>query len=276
MPHTNSFKTNKEYYERLFGRRNTPKKNPNAKTVIDNASQSFKPDLESDLTYSLIPSNGPANTYGLALEKLTESVDGINSRHLTLEYIRPLTFKETIEARLNAYKTGMTEDEKKFLLFCCWLSTCTGIAYPASNSANPNKFKIIPICEELINLDYKFKESFLKTHYNSLQGEELDRSQGISEALLTKKQAKAHPVWLAAVEGDRTLLSEYANLVFSLFKGKNMRFIIADIAHIGNTPQLIPLDICYINNNSNASGFNNFDYISCFIRIANNPYNPNK
>jgi len=37
MPHTNSFKTNKEYYERLFGRRDTPKKNPNAQAVMDNA-----------------------------------------------------------------------------------------------------------------------------------------------------------------------------------------------------------------------------------------------
>jgi len=37
MTHTNSFQTNEDYYERLFGKKDAPKENPNAKTVIDKA-----------------------------------------------------------------------------------------------------------------------------------------------------------------------------------------------------------------------------------------------
>jgi len=41
MKPTNSFQTNDEYYERLFGRRDAPKHSPNAQTVMDNARAHF-------------------------------------------------------------------------------------------------------------------------------------------------------------------------------------------------------------------------------------------
>jgi len=219
MTPTNSFKTNDEYYERLFGRRDTPEKNSNAQTMIDNASQNIGPDFP----YSIIPSEFHAKTYGLALEKLRNSRKNIDPKHLiTIEgkkYIRPLTFKETIEAKLNAYESG-TNDEEKNLLFNYNIATCTGVAYPSSDSKNVKVFKIIPICKELITLDSAFKESSLKIPYNSLEGIELDITKGRYGKLLTISDFKNHPAWIAALEEDRHLLNEYANLAFSLSKHK--------------------------------------------------------
>jgi len=267
MTHTNSFQTNKDYYERLFGRRDAPKKNPNANTMMDNASENL-----SEFKYSSVGSPDSIETYGLALEELRKSRDGIDPKHLITidetEFVRPLTFKETIEARLDGYKTD-SDDEEMFLLLNRPGLTCTGIAYPnyrMFSNLNNDKFKIIPLCKELITFDSERDYLFLLTSYESLEGIELDKTKGIYNELLTKEQVKIHPGWLAAVEGDQKLLSEYADLIFSLRTNKSMMFTLASL---NLNDHLRALGVSSINAGySAATGHTNFTEGGEFVRIS--------
>jgi hypothetical protein len=141
---------------------------------------------------------------------------------------RPLTFKENIEARVEDYNTrnnpdgtARSEDERQQLFASgVWNDSCTGIAY----KANSTKFKIIFPCEQLINIDSGFNSAFLPVDYDALQGIELDTTNGIYRALLTKSKVLEHPAWLAAVEDDKVLLKEYADIMFDWKQGDLMAF----------------------------------------------------
>jgi len=261
MKPTNSFKTNEDYYKKLFGRRKTTKKNPNKRTVIDKASENLL-----SLPYSLIPSDDYAPTYGLALDELRNSKSHLNPKHIITikgkEYVRPLTFKETLEAKLNLYKSEMTNEEKSYLIDS-WLSTCTAIARKRFHNQNNNNIKIIPVCEELITLDSAFDDAYLVTSYDFLRGIEIDTRYGLYGQFLSKDEVKVHPGWLAAVERDNALLSEYVDLVFSLSKKNNMGFFLMDISY---DCQLRTLSI---QDDSSANAINTMNNNTRFMRLGN-------
>ena len=147
--------------------------------------------------YVLMPS---ARTYALGVEELRQA-----------SVKRPFTFKENLQARVEAYESG------DYRLFETWLNSCTGIVYKAGTT----RFKIIPSCAELIGINKDFSHSFLPVEYDTIAGVELDSSKGKYNHLLTKAEVLEHPAWLASVEGDRTLLSAYTDIVFKAYASKH-------------------------------------------------------
>ena len=146
--------------------------------------------------YILMPE---ARTYALGVEGL---------RQASVE--RPFTFKENLQARVEADESGDHQ------LFDTWLDSCTGIAYKAGTT----KFKLIPACAELIGINKDFSHSFLSVEYNTIAGVELDSSTGKYNRLLTKAEILKHPAWHVLVEDDKTLLKAYTDIVFKAFASK--------------------------------------------------------
>ncbi|MFH1455976.1 MAG: hypothetical protein ABIF40_03435 [archaeon] len=182
--------------------------------------------------YEFVPAEGFANTYALGVHKLRNECNSSNSHpKLTLSngssIYRPLTFKETIEARVKDYETLKDENgnvrskEERLKLFQRYLLSCTGVAYKKETT----KFKIIPVCADLIGIDKDFNQHFLPINYANLTGTELDSSQNKYNTLLTKQEVLNNPAWLTAVEDDKNLLKVYVNIVFSVKQeNKLMRF----------------------------------------------------
>ena len=191
----------------------------------------------SKVRYELMPKAG---TYALGVEAL---------RALGQE---PLTFKQTLEARLN-----------NEALFEIWNDTKTAIVY----NARTKEFKIVPSSADLINIDPHFKGLYLPVNYNTVEGITLDCSRGIYNQPLTQAQILEHPAWLAAVEGDRVLLKNYIDRVFALKQNpeKAMAFYVRSKTE--NDEQRA-LYVHNLNNDSNAAGNINLILIGSFVRVA--------
>ena len=161
------------------------------------------------------------STYGLGLVQLIkECVADAKTAQPTFtlddgsKIYRPLTFKETIEARINDYEST-TDEEERLKLFNSWNDTCTGIAY----KANSTRFKIIPQSEKLILLPQNYNEPTLPIEYDKLQGTELDSTKAEYNKLLTIDEVLNHPAWNAAVD-DKTLLKTYRDIIFKEKQGQ--------------------------------------------------------
>ncbi len=136
-----------------------------------------------------------------------------------VEYIRPLSVKEILQARLECFNTEKDDGGKKrtlderLALFDQWFATSTGIVYRAGT----DKFKIDSVSKEIVSLDQAFNERFLAVDYNQISGIELDSTQHYNEEL-SKSQIENHSGWQALVEGDLVLLKQYRDTVFKLLK----------------------------------------------------------
>ncbi len=175
---------------------------------------------------------------------------------------RPLTFRETLAARLESYFTS--EDKEK--LFNTYLDTCTAVAYKEGST----KFKIIPISSDLLGLEADFNEPFVRIDYDEIAGVELDRNEAVYNQLLTKDEVIKHPAWLAAVEGDERLLEEYSDLVFALLKekygkDKGMGFWLRSGVQ---EDQLRSVFVYNLNGYSSANGCYNFNSNTAFLRVS--------
>src|SRR6056297_2568517 len=84
------------------------------------------------------------STYSEALQKLSSDE-------------RPCTLKELMKARIDNPE-----------LFGVYIDTCTAVI----KKENSNLIKIIPMCEELINLPKDFDKAYLEVDYDKLSGEE--------------------------------------------------------------------------------------------------------
>ncbi len=129
---------------------------------------------------------------------------GINALRYTGN--KPFTFEQNLEARL-ADKA----------LFDTELASCTAIVYGGND-----KFKIITEAHELINIKPNFKgEKITCVDYDSIQIPEFDMGHVCFEghvkynSPLTKEEAINHPAWIAAVNGNKELLKQYADYTFS-------------------------------------------------------------
>ncbi len=219
------------------------------------------------------------NTYALGVQALREACkkEPLSPHPKLLRedggvMYRPLTFRENLYARVtdfNQEHDGVgnkrtLDDRLRF--FNRRLDPCTGIAYKAGE----NRMKIVPVCENLIEIASLFNESFLPINYDSLGGEELDRSVGKYNVLLTRNEVIDHPAWLAAVEHDKTLLKEYADIVFAQLQEKyqrntGMRFWIRDTTA---TDELHALLVHYLDCYSDAGGYNSLSYNGSFLLVA--------
>ena len=108
----------------------------------------------------------------------------------------PLTLNQIIKARL--------EEEE---LCDIWGYSSTGLA----RKAHSTRFKLIPDCRELKEIDPRFKGVSLSVKYEAIDGIELDSNDALYNQLLTKSEIRKHPAW--GIVG-REYLDDYINLVF--------------------------------------------------------------
>lgn len=177
----------------------------------------------------------------LANYKLYESAYTNSMPRLMAEGFRPLTVANIMSYKLEALKSQERE-EIDFWLNTSWVS-CDAVIYfdnnvvviPNSdilkNLNNDRKFDYGEIKNKFVEgivmeemypaigdtLDSRMHLSYLLTEkeFRELAREYgmLDRNQMILRKNLTKKQAKAHPLWLRAVQ-DKSLLEEFAERLF--------------------------------------------------------------
>lgn len=121
---------------------------------------------------------------------------------------RPLTFKETVQARVDQF-----EHEGLRGLWTNWLDTCSAIVYQRRTT----KFRIISMSDELLNrVPESFTDVFLVKNYADFASfEELDVQDDVYNQPLTQDQVLEHKGWHAVVEGDKKLLKRYSEIVFS-------------------------------------------------------------
>lgn len=202
---------------------------------------------------------------------------------------RPLTFKETIEAKLNDFERLSNPDgtprrlsERLRLFTEESLSTCSAIM---QSPKDPRKFKIIPLFDKLLDTtnyicDYGRCNS-LGLEYAEVASTELNLDNESYNSELTEKEAKEHLGWLEALEGDTNLLRAYTELIFSLKRGGHfcgsdihegaMKF---QISEDPKTDIAIPLIIGTIHNGlaslifANHSGYSTKNYTVFINRIS--------
>jgi len=173
---------------------------------------------------------------------------------------RPLTFKEDIEARVTDYENNKDTEERVRLFQRN--DSCTGIVY----KSNTAKFKIVPLCKELITIDEDFREASVAVEYDAIEGIELDRAAGKYNVHLTKSEVLAHEGWRAAVEEDLELLKTYRDIVFTeTKKAATMVFSVLDEP----TPdQLKVLSTGYLSGNSDAYGSGDLSNGGHFLQVV--------
>src|SRR3989338_4002238 len=166
----------------------------------------------------LVPEGEFARRYGLGLAALRAEakVEALVGLHPSVkEDARPLTFRETLEARRDQFvaNKGRTPND----LFSSFLDTCTAIAYKADST----KFKLIFQSDALLSIGVDFNRAIISDFdYEAIRVGpgvvELDVTDGVYNVPLSFADVLKHPGWLAVVEGDRVLLKSYAKIVFDL------------------------------------------------------------
>ena len=232
-------------------------------------SKVVSPKKMEKLKYKLMPGQ---NTYAKGVHALRDSYAQNEAEvpsHLWYNcdgqrIVRPLTFRENLQARVDDFETLKNKDgsirtiEDRLRLFGTWFDSCTGIAY----SSNNDDFMIIPMCKELITIPRDFNDEYTQVDYASLQGKgfSLKRSQAKYDQQLTESEVISHPAWFASVEEDVTLLCMYVSVVFKHMinkDGKSMDFYLKDQI---KKDQLMDLFVYGCNSNSIASGNVNLNF----------------
>jgi hypothetical protein len=174
----------------------------------------------------------------------------------------PLTFKQTIEARVNDYNSNHPSFKERLMLFNVCLSSCSGVAY----KANSDKFKVIPVCKQLIEIPYDFSQEEMDINYKSLQGPELDRGKAEDGKPLTKSEVLEHPALLAAVEDNKKLLKAYADIVFAETRTNElMGFYLRSKS---DKETLRTIKVHDLGNYSNTNGNGILCYYAHFVRLV--------
>jgi hypothetical protein len=148
--------------------------------------------------------------------------------------VRPLTFKENVEAILDdGMKSGTPGFEHGVIVSLSipdhmMLNSCAGVVYPGNYEYS--KFKLVPVCADLINIGLKNDHNYLLLNdceihdYREIEGVELDVNKAVYNERLSKSQALEHPGWIALFEEDKALLKAYADFVFGNSIEKGMEF----------------------------------------------------
>ncbi|MBI4146065.1 hypothetical protein HY489_01875 [Candidatus Woesearchaeota archaeon] len=132
---------------------------------------------------------------------------------------RPLTFKETIRARMDQWRESKGTD---WSLWNTWLDSCTAIVWEAGG----RRFKIVEMHGDLLTAPPS-NEAYLSASFVSTPGRPLTVDESYNRDL-TFDEVLVHKGWLAALGGDnkdnRDLLKEYATIVFAMLNRPVMRF----------------------------------------------------
>ena len=183
---------------------------------------------------------------------------------------RPLTFKETIEARVNSYESTTVRKER-LALFSRWNNSCTGAVYKAGTT----RFRLVPQSLDLITIASDFNEAFLPIVYDMItEGTELESSEGIYNVRITKAEIEVHVAWLEAVEQDVVLLRNYRDIVFEELKERSSKKEMPEkamgfwIRQDTPTDELRTLFVNSLGGSSGASGGSDLDGGGSFVRVA--------
>ena len=231
--------------------------------------------------YELMPQ---AQTYALGVQALRDSYKrGECPSQPTVEidgkqWVRPLTLKENLQARLEVFETVTDMNGKgyplqdRLRLFNHWIESCTGIVHEEGTT----RFKVIPICRALITIDPLFDERVILVSYDDIHGDNnitLDSNDGIYNKWLTREQVMNHPAWRAIVGDDedgRKLLQEYSQIICEHgVGGDTMGFFVCEKQE---QDELHPL---YISNSIGASsvyGYSLLNFNGLFLRITPSEY----
>ena len=212
--------------------------------------------------YILLPQT---STYAQGVHSLRESsIADPHSVQPVTAYdgiIRPLTFRENIEARVTDYENNKGSKDR-LRLFNKWLDSCTGIAYKSGST----KFKVVLESGNLIGISKDFNDSFIPVVYDDISGVELDRAEAKYREWLTKEEVLEHPAWRTVVEDDINLLRVYADIVFSARKNEiQMAFWTREATEVD---ELRALFVNYLVNGSVADGNYYLNNNASFLRVA--------
>lgn len=149
----------------------------------------------------------------VALRGLCDDDDGLHP--FARGVARPLTFREMVRARIDQFRhEGLGSLWAPHTGF----STCTAIVYQGGTT----KFRIVPMSDALLHhVSASFRQSYLPINYDDFSDyDELDCGEwdDVYGRPVTLKEALRHKGWLAALEGDKELLREYAGIVFEQVK----------------------------------------------------------
>ena len=243
-----------------------------SETVVDKL---VSPKRDAKLEYKVMPQ---ANTYAEGLHQLQDSYAGKETEvpsHLWYDVdgqkiVRPLSFKENLQARVDDFETLKNKNgdtrtmEERLRLFDTLLDSCTGVVY---SSKKKDDFMILPTCKELITIPKNFSNESLSVDYVSLQGRgfSLKRSQAKYDEPLNESEVISHPAWIASVEEDISLLGRYTSIYFNhiLQRDKMMGF------YLRNQIKKDQLRSLFVNSrisNSNANSYFNLYGGSVFLR----------
>ncbi len=212
-------------------------------------------DLRLPHRYSVVGS-GNLN-YGATRVKLVSECRDDNGLHPFFDKDpRPLTFKETIQARMDQFDQSSGKD---WSLWRTWLDSCTGIVWEAGG----RRFKIVPMHGDLLTTQPSNAE-YLPANFANTPGEPLVVDRNYARDL-TFDEVIVHPGWLAALEGDASLLRRYAQTAFARFgRPRGMRFW----AVRGGLPDhLRPLAVSNLVDDSLCDGDRDMYRGSCFARV---------
>ena len=166
---------------------------------------------------------------------------------------KPFTFREKIQARVEAYESG---DHR---LFDTWLDSSCGIAYKKGTT----KFKLVLDCKQLCDLSPDFSQFYLPVKYDKIDGVELDSGKRVMRktakynTLLTKAEIQEHPAWLEVV-GDKALLKAYTDIVFNEYEKKYRKKDVLMGFYVGQKTaedELRAVFVGSLNGGSNADGY---------------------
>lgn len=208
-------------------------------------------------------------TYAVALQNLREKLQGKNNsvQHMfsgddgnTLA--RPLTCKESFEALVEHYKTG-SDQEQKLHFWRNGFDTCAGVIAAATTEGS--KIKIIPLSRELVNISQSFTGKHINVDYSKIEAEELPFRESYGKPL-TKENLLNNLYWLALFEGNKALLKEVADIVFSeTRKTETMEFWFG--AYVFEANVLKTVYINGINNDMRAVAHSPLDVTCRFLTL---------
>ena len=185
-------------------------------------------------------------------------------------YVRPPTLYEVLKARVEDFNCKTNPDgtprdgEDPLRFFKVWLDSCTGRHYKRGTT----KFKIIPVCPQLITLSAGPRADYLELPYADSVSDERDSSNGKYGVNLSKSEVLEHSDWLFVTNENRALLGETFDIIKRACGGndnwKGMAF------YINQAPQndeLRPLFVDNHNCHGNANGGSNLHGSSRFLRV---------
>ncbi|PIN73386.1 hypothetical protein COV20_04110 [Candidatus Woesearchaeota archaeon CG10_big_fil_rev_8_21_14_0_10_45_16] len=226
------------------------------------------PDFDKE--YTSLPRMG---TYALGVHALREKcIKDENTAQPRLQLLngssiyRAMTFKETVEAKVDDYERYDKSQAERKRLWGDWLDTCSAFAY----EENSTKFQFARECIPLIKIPKHFKGFFFEIPYSSVDGIPLDSSEGIYNEPLPYAKIEDHAGWRAVLEDDVALLRQFRDITWHE-SGKPDALMVFFAPPRVKTDTVLAACVNDLSNRSNAGGNINLSISGRFLLAAHTP-----